>query len=71
MAKQVEKEKEQHALAAEMRKELARQIAARTQAEGENLTAVSNLAIYRSTSPTPCFRASYEPGLTISRSFIP
>jgi AraC-like DNA-binding protein len=65
MAKQAEKEKDQRALAAEMRKELAGKIAALAQEEGENPTPVTNLALYRRTSPTPCFRASYEPGLTV------
>ena len=31
----------------------------------EHLTAIPGLSLYHRTSPTPCFRASYEPGLCI------
>jgi AraC-like DNA-binding protein len=48
-----------------MRKELARKIAARAQSLGENPTVVPGLALYRRTEPTACYRASYEPSLTI------
>jgi len=49
----------------EIRQELARKIAAHAPALGENRTAVPGLALYRRTRPTPCFRALYEPSLTV------
>jgi AraC-like DNA-binding protein len=49
----------------EMRRSLARRIAAHTRKEGEHTTAVPGLILYHRTSPTPCYRASYEPSLTI------
>ena len=48
-----------------MRKELARKIAAHAQSTGENPTAIPGLALYRRTTPTPCYRATYEPSLTV------
>src|SRR5258708_11225481 len=49
----------------EMRRSLAQRIAAHTGKEGEHTTAVPGLILYHRTSPTPCYRASYEPSLTI------
>src|SRR6266702_8780028 len=49
----------------EMRRSLAQRIAAHTGKEGEHTTAVPGLILYQRTSPTPCYRASYEPSLTI------
>lgn len=49
----------------EMRRSLARRIAARTRKEGEHKTAIPGLILYHRTSPTPCYRASYEPSLSI------
>src|SRR3989449_2847531 len=49
----------------EMRRSLARPIAARTRKEGEHKTAIPGLILYHRTSPTPCYRASYEPSLSI------
>jgi AraC-like DNA-binding protein len=48
-----------------MRKELARKIAAHAPSPGENPTAVPGLALYRRTTPTACYRATYEPSLTV------
>ena len=48
-----------------MRKELARSIAARTPALGENPTAVPGLSLFRRTTPTPCRLARYEPSLSV------
>jgi len=50
---------------AEMRRSLARRIRDLAQKPGEHLTPIPGLSLYRRTSPTPCFRASYEPGLSI------
>ena len=49
----------------EMRRSLAQRIAARTRKEGEHKTAIPGLILYHRTSPTPCYRASYEPSLSI------
>lgn len=49
----------------EMRRSLAQRIAAHTEKEGEHTTAVPGLILYHRTSPTPCYRASYEPSLSV------
>src|SRR5438552_15799518 len=54
-----------HPAVIEMRRSLAQRIAAHTEKEGEHTTAVPGLILYHRTSPTPCYRASYEPSLTI------
>ena len=51
--------------AIEMRKSLARRIAARAKLVGENPTAVPGLALFRREEPTPCFHATYEPSLSV------
>src|SRR5277367_5610164 len=48
-----------------MRKALASKIAARTSQHGENPTAVPGLALYRRTTPTACYLATYEPSLSV------
>ena len=65
MARLTEKSNDANRSAIEMRKELARKIAARAQLLGENPTAVSGLALYRREQTTPCFHATYEPSLTV------
>ncbi len=65
VTRQSESRRVQNAAVVEMRKELARKIAAHAQALGENPTAVPGLALYRRTEPTACYRASYEPSLTV------
>ena len=49
----------------EMRAELARRIAAHTQAAGEKATAIPGLNLYRRTAPTPCNAVTYEPSVAI------
>jgi len=49
----------------EMRAELARKIAAHVRAAGAQATAVPGLTLYRRTTPTPCYPATYEPSLTV------
>lgn len=44
---------------------LARRIAAHAQAAGEHPTAVPGLILFRRTAPSPCYRAAYEPSLTV------
>lgn len=50
---------------AEKRKELARKIAAHAREAGEHATAIAGLTLYRRTTPTACYRATYEPSLTV------
>jgi AraC-like DNA-binding protein len=50
---------------AELRSELARKIAAHTPTPGEQATSVPGLALYRRTSTTPCYPATYEPSLNV------
>lgn len=64
-AKQTGKREELKSVVIEMRKELARKIAAHAPALGENPTAVQGLALYRRATPTACYRALYEPSLTV------
>jgi AraC-like DNA-binding protein len=51
--------------AIEMRQSLARRIAALAGKAGEHSTAIPGLFLYYRTTPTPCYRASYEPSLSI------
>jgi AraC-like DNA-binding protein len=65
MTSQMEKPTDPNATATEMRKELARKIAALTQSTGEHSTTVPGLVLYRRTTPTACYRATYEPSLSV------
>ncbi|MCU1340765.1 MAG: transcriptional regulator, AraC family [Candidatus Acidoferrum typicum] len=49
----------------EMRKSLAKRIAALAGKAGEHSTGISGLSLFYRTTPTPCYRASYEPSLSI------
>lgn len=49
----------------EQRSTLARRIAAITGQAGEHTTAIPEVVLYHRTTPTPCYRASYEPSLSI------
>ena len=44
---------------------LAQRIAALTVTAGEHATAIPELLLYRRTAPTQCYRASYEPSLSV------
>ena len=48
-----------------MRTELARKIAKRAIAEGDALTEISGLRLYRRSVPTACASAAYEPSLVV------
>ncbi|MDT7815696.1 MAG: hypothetical protein QOJ42_5612 [Acidobacteriaceae bacterium] len=65
VTKQTEKRRDLNAAAIEVRKELACKIAAHAQSLGENPTAIHGLALFRRTTPTACFLATYEPSLTV------
>jgi AraC-like DNA-binding protein len=49
----------------ELRRALALRIKLLAAKPGEYPTAIPGLSLYHRTAPTPCFRASYEPGLSI------
>jgi hypothetical protein len=49
----------------EMRKALARKIADRAVAEGDMLTEIPGLRLYRRSAPTACASAAYEPSLVV------
>jgi AraC-like DNA-binding protein len=47
------------------RRDLARRIASITGSAGEHQTAIPGVVLYHRDEPTPCYRASYEPSLSI------
>lgn len=49
----------------EMRHELARKIASHAPSPGEHPTAIPGLVLYRRTTPTACYRATYEPSISV------
>jgi AraC-like DNA-binding protein len=49
----------------EMRQTLAQRITAVTGRAGEHSTAIPEVWLYQRTTPTPCYRASYELGLSV------
>ena len=51
--------------AVEARRALAKRIASITGKAGEHLTAIPEIILYHRDEPTPCYRASYEPSLSI------
>ena len=64
-AKQTEKPRDRDKTVIAMREELARRIAAYAPSPGENPTSIAGMSLYRRTEPTACYRASYEPSLTV------
>lgn len=48
-----------------MRKELACKIAGHAPSPGEHPAAIPGLVLFRRTTPTACYRATYEPSLTV------
>jgi len=65
MAKNSAKSKDQKVAVIEMRKELASQITDHAPSLGANPTEVPGLVLYRRTTPTACFLATYEPSVTV------
>src|SRR5579859_8115299 len=49
----------------DLRQALAQRILRIAAAPGEHATAIPELWLYHRTTPTPCYRASYEPGLSV------
>ena len=65
MAGHKEKAQDPRAAVIKLRQELARKIAQHAQLSGETPTLISGLSLYRRTEPTACFRATYEPSITV------
>src|SRR5258708_35461118 len=65
MERAIVKTKTPNPAVVEMRRSLAQQIAALAGKAGEHSTAIPGLLLYYRTTPTPCYRASYEPRLSV------
>lgn len=65
MAKRTQQGAVPKATVIEMRKVLASRIAGQAQSAGEHPTAIPGLTLFRRTAPSPCYRATYEPSLTV------
>jgi AraC-like DNA-binding protein len=65
MATAVGKTKTPGSAVIEMRRSLAQRIAALTGKAGEHPTAIPELFLYYRTTSTPCYRASYEPSISV------
>jgi hypothetical protein len=65
VTRQTRKSRDLNAAVIEMRKELARKIAMHAQLPGENPTTIPVLALYRRTTPTACYRGTYEHSLSV------
>ncbi len=63
--RKIETRKDPNGKASEMRRELARKIAAHAPSLAENSTAIAGLTLYRRTKPTACLLAKYEPSVTV------
>ena len=50
---------------AELRTELAQKIAGHARTTGEHATSIPGLTLYRRTTTTPCYPATYEPSLNV------
>lgn len=65
MARTRESKLKTHPDAIPMRAALARKIAAHIRVEGDNVTQVPGLRLYRRSQPSPCRSATYEPSLVL------
>jgi AraC-like DNA-binding protein len=65
MPRQIAKPNQSNAAVIEMRKTLTAKVATRTLLLGENSTPVPGLALYRRTTTTACYLATYEPSLSV------
>ncbi len=65
MAARIKTVASQDPLVVESRHALAQRVAALSGTAGEHATAIPEVLLYRRTTPTPCYRASYEPSLSI------
>jgi len=65
MAKRTQEQPDSRLTVIELRKVLASRIAGQAQSAGEHSTAIPGLTLFRRTEPSSCYRATYEPSLTI------
>src|SRR5207249_6507125 len=65
MAKPTEGHGDSKLAVIEKRTALARRIAAHAQSAGAHPTPVPGLVLFRRTAPSACYRATYEPSLTV------
>lgn len=65
MARQAKNPDDPRSTVTEKRKELARKIASLARTAGEHPTTVPDLILFRRTTPTACYRATYEPSLSV------
>ena len=65
MAKRTQEQPDSRPTVIELRKVLASRIAGQAQSAGEHPTAIPGLTLFRRTEPSPCYRATYEPSLTV------
>src|SRR5947208_2396115 len=65
MAKRIQQRAGPKPTVIEMRKVLAGRIAGQAQSTGEHPTAIPGLTLFRRTAPSACYRATYEPSLTV------
>lgn len=65
MAKRTQEQADPRPTVRDLRKVLASRIAGQAQAAGEHATGVPGLTLFRRTAPSPCYRATYEPSLTV------
>jgi AraC-like DNA-binding protein len=65
MTKRIPKPAQPTPAPGEMQAELARRIAEQAPSPGEHATAIPGLLLFRRTKPTACYRAAYEPSLTV------
>lgn len=65
MSKNIREPADHKTAVIELRKVLAGRIAARAQSAGEHPTPIPGLTLFRRTAPSPCYRATYEPSLTV------
>jgi hypothetical protein len=64
MKRQVATNDERSAVAA-LRSEMAQKIAAHTRTEAQHASLIPGLTLYRRTTTTPCYPATYEPSLNV------
>ena len=65
MARRTQEQSDSRPTVIELRKVLASRIAGQAQSAGEHPTAISGLTLFRRTEASPCYRATYEPSLTV------
>jgi len=65
MARRTQEQSDSRPTVIELRKVLASRIAGQAQSAGEHPTAIPGLTLFRRSEASPCYRATYEPSLTV------